>query len=126
MKFAKIVFTVAGIWGILITLPLYFLYDFVSRQSPPPINHPEFYYSFVGVTLAWQAAFLLIGREPYRYRMMVIPSILEKLSYAAANLVLFLRHDISPSQALPSVTDFVLAILFVTAYVKTRSGQSAM
>jgi hypothetical protein len=30
LKFAKIVFMFAGIWGILVTLPLYFLYNFIS------------------------------------------------------------------------------------------------
>jgi len=121
VKFAKIVFTVAGVWGILITLPLYFLCNFVGRQSPPPVNHPEFYYGFVGVTLAFQVVFLLIGRDPQRYRMMVIPSILEKLSYVLANLALFLAHEISATQALPSTTDLVLMILFTTAWLKTRS-----
>ena len=67
LKFAKTVFTLAGVWGILITLPLYFLRNFVDRQSPPAITHPEFYYGFVGVTLTWQLVFLIIGRDPARY-----------------------------------------------------------
>lgn len=121
MRFAKIVFTGAGVWGILITLPLYFLCNFVGRESPPPVNHPEFYYGFVGVTLAFQVVFLLIGRDPHRYRMMMIPSIIEKLSYVLANLALFISHDISTSQALPSTTDLLLAILFIAAWTKTRS-----
>ena len=82
LKFAKVVFKVAGIWGILVTLPLYFLYDFIGHQSPPVISHPEFYYGFVGVTLTWQIVFFVIATNPARYRMMIIPSILEKFSYA--------------------------------------------
>jgi hypothetical protein len=121
LKFAKIIFTLAGIWGILITLPVYFLYDFIGKQSPPPINHPEFYYGFVGVTLAWQVVFLLVGRDPYKYRMMMIPAVREKCAYVLANLVLFLRHNISASQAVPSISDLVLATLFIAAFVKTTS-----
>ena len=101
MKFAKVVFSVAGIWGILVTLPLYFMYDYIGRQSPPAINHPEFYYGFAGVTLTWQAVFLLIARDPARYRVMIIPSIFEKFSYVIANLVLFANRRMSASQALP-------------------------
>ena len=113
---------VAGIWGILVTLPLYFLYDFIGRQSPPAINHPEFYYGFAGVTLTWQVVFLLIARDAARYRVMIIPSILEKFSYVIANLVLFANQRMSASQALPSTTDLVLALLFIAAFLKTTSA----
>ena len=122
MKFAKIVFTVAGIWGIVVTLPLYFLYDFIGRRSPPAINHPEFYYGFAGVTLTWQVVFLLIARNPARYRAVIIPSILEKFSYVIANLVLFANQRMSASQALPSTTDLIWALLFIAAFLKTRSA----
>jgi hypothetical protein len=40
MKFAKAVFWVAGIWGGLVLTPLYFLYDVIGKQDPPPITHP--------------------------------------------------------------------------------------
>jgi hypothetical protein len=122
LKFAKAVFTVAGIWGILVTLPLYFMYDFIGRQSPPAINHPEFYYGFAGVTLTWQVVFLLIARDAARYRVMIIPSILEKFSYVIANLVLLANQRMSASQALPSTTDLVLALLFIAAFLKTTSA----
>ena len=122
MKFAKVVFTVAGIWGILVTLPLYLLYDFIGHQSPPAINHPEFYYGFAGVTLTWQVVFLLIARDPARYRVMIIPSVLEKFSYVIADLVLFANQRVSASQALPSTSDLILALLFMAAFIKTRSA----
>jgi hypothetical protein len=122
LKFAKVVFAVAGIWGIVVTLPLYFLYDFIGRRSPPAINHPEFYYGFAGVTLTWQVVFLLIARNPARYRAVIIPSILEKFSYVIANLVLFANQRMSASQALPSTTDLMLALLFIAAFLKTRSA----
>src|ERR1700733_2920356 len=122
LKLAKVVFTVAGIWGILVTLPLYFLYDLIGHQSPPVITHPEFYYGFAGVTLTWQVVFLLIAKDPSRYRVMIIPSILEKFSYVLANLGLFANQRMSASQALPSTTDLVLAFLFITAFLKTTSA----
>lgn len=54
MKFAKLVFLVAGIYGLIVVLPQYFLESKVGVDSPPPITHPEFYYGFIGVTAAWQ------------------------------------------------------------------------
>lgn len=123
MKFAKIVFIVAGIWGLLVTVPLYFMYDFIGRQSPPVITHPEFYYGFVGVTLAWQLGFLLIATNPVRYRMMMIPAVVEKVSYVLANLTLFVGHRMTAAQALPSATDLVLVLLFIAAFLNTSSAR---
>jgi hypothetical protein len=124
LKFAKVVFFAAGIWGILDVLPLYFIFDFIGRKSPPAINHPEFYYGFAGVTLAWQFAFLLIGSDPSRYRIMMLPSILEKASYVLAVLVLFVQHGVSVSMALPATPDLVLGVLFIAAYMSTKpSGE---
>jgi hypothetical protein len=54
MRFARWVFLAAGVYGVLIMTPHYILEHHVNRHHPPPINHPEFYYGFVGVTLAWQ------------------------------------------------------------------------
>ena len=84
MKFAKVVFWIAGIWGLLIVAPLYFMFDLIGRQDPPPITHPGFFYGFVGAALAWQIAFLFIARDPVRYRPLMIPSMIEKFSYGAA------------------------------------------
>jgi hypothetical protein len=79
MKFAKIVFLVAGIWGVLLLAPLYFLFDMIGTRDPPPITHPAFFYGFAGLGLAWQVAFFVIARDPLRFRPIMIPSILEKL-----------------------------------------------
>jgi hypothetical protein len=83
LRFARIVFAVAGFWGLCVTMPLYFLYDFINGRGPAPITLPEFYFGFAGVTLAWQIAFLIIAADPARHRMMMIPSIIEKLSYVS-------------------------------------------
>lgn len=120
MKFAKIVFIVAGILGILQLLPLYFLFDFIGRNTPPAINHPEFYFGFSAVALAWQVVFLLIGSAPYRYRIFMLPSILEKASYVLALVVLLAQHRIGLSTAVSATSDFILGLLFIAAYVKTR------
>jgi hypothetical protein len=82
LKFAKIVFWLAAIWGFLIITPLYFMFTLISKNDPPPITHPGFFYGFVGVAMVWQLAFILIARDPVRFRPMMIPAILEKLVYS--------------------------------------------
>lgn len=57
MKFAKWVYRIAGIYGLLILTPQYFLETKNGIDFPPAINHPEYYYGFIGVALAWQVAF---------------------------------------------------------------------
>ena len=41
MRFAKIVFTIAGVCGLLVVTPLYFLVDVTGRQYPPPADYPS-------------------------------------------------------------------------------------
>jgi hypothetical protein len=60
--FAKRVFFRAGVYGLIVLVPLYFLEDRLGRIFPPPLTHPEDFYGFIGVALAWQLAFLTISR----------------------------------------------------------------
>jgi hypothetical protein len=58
MKFARRLFLIAGIYGVLVLAPQYFLEAKTGRDFPPPITHLEHYYGFIGVALAWQVFFL--------------------------------------------------------------------
>ncbi len=90
VRFARIVYLVAGIVGLIEIVPLYFYEAALNRTQPPPITHPEFYYGFVGVTLAWQVAFLVIARDPLRFRPLMPVSWIEKLLYpVAVGMVVF-------------------------------------
>lgn len=122
MKFAKVVFTIAGVWGLLVVTPLYFLFNTLSRQYPPAITHPEFYYGFAGVALAWQIAFLIIASDPVRFRLIMIPSILEKLGYAVAIIVLYLQGRIAQSNLIFAGVDLLLCLLFLMAFMKTAES----
>jgi hypothetical protein len=120
MKFARITFRVAAIWGVLVIAPLYFMFNLIGRQDPPPITHPAFFYGFVGVTLAWQIAFLIIASDPARYRPLMIPAMIEKFSYALAVFVLVSQGRMRSSDLVFAGTDFALGVLFVASYTKTR------
>ncbi|HKV05264.1 MAG TPA: hypothetical protein VJO53_09185 [Candidatus Acidoferrales bacterium] len=119
MRYAKIVFWVAGIWGLLVLTPLYFIFNMIGRQDPPPITHPAFYYGFAGVALAWQFAFFVIARDPARFRLMIIPSVLEKLGFGIPVIVLFTQRRISSSDLALGCVDLLFAALFLVAFGKT-------
>lgn len=121
MKFAKIVFYAAAVWGILILTPLYFMFDLIGRQDPPPITHPAFYYGFAGTALAWQLAFIVIARDPVRFRLMMLPSIFEKFSYGAALLALYFQHRLHGADVAFGCIDILFGVLFLAAFFKTTT-----
>jgi hypothetical protein len=119
MKFAKILFYIAGIWGILVITPLFFIFDQVGIKDPPPVTHPLFYYGFAGVALAWQFVFLAIGSNPIRFRPLMLVGILEKLGYFVPALVLYSQRRVHIADVYISCGDALLAMLFLLAYLKT-------
>jgi hypothetical protein len=124
MKFTKIVFWIAAIWGFLVLTPLYFMFDLIGRQDPPAITHPAFFYGFVGTALAWQFAFVLIARDPVRFRWMMIPSVIEKLGYGVPAFILFSQHRMHASDLTFAVADLIFAVLFTLAFLSRRKVTS--
>jgi hypothetical protein len=120
--FARVVFTVAGTWGVVVLTPLYFLFDVTGRAYPPPTSYPHFFYGFLAVALAWQCAFFVIASNPARYRVMIIPALLEKLSYVVGTVVLYLKSHIPAADATTAVPDLVLCVLFAIAFATTGSS----
>ena len=119
-RFARRVYTVAGIYGLIVMLPQYFLEDRIGRDTPPPITHPEHFYGFVGVTIAWQIAFLVIGRDPQRLRALMPVTVLEKLAFALPVAMLWAKGRIGGA-ALPFAgIDLLLGALFLVSYVRTK------
>ena len=122
MKFAKIVFWVAGIWGLLVLTPLFFIFDSIGRNDPPPVTHPGFYYGFATVALAFQFVFVVIAQDPVRFRPVMIPAVLEKLSYATALAVLYFQHRMHAADLVFAGSDLGFGLLFITAFFRTRDA----
>ena len=123
MKFARITYLVAAIYGVLVLLPGFFLEGQFSRTSPPELTHPEFYYGFYGSALVWQFAFFLIARDPARYRPLMLVSVLEKASFLIACLLLWSSGRlgmIGPFYG--SLIDGVWMGLFAIAWTRTKAG----
>jgi hypothetical protein len=121
IKFAKIIFWIAAVWGFIILTPLYFIFDSIGRQDPPPVTHPAFYYGFVAVALAWQVGFVVIARDPVRFRLMMIPAVLEKFGYGISLIVLYLQHRLHGVDVAFGSIDLLLGVLFLVAFAWTRS-----
>jgi hypothetical protein len=125
MKFAKIVFRIAGVWGILVLTPLFFLPDEINRRFPPPITHPQYYYGFVALAWVFQLIFFVIATDPIRFRPLVIPAILEKAGFVLTCVVLLLRGKITSGEASGAAADLLLGILFICAFFTTRTKPSS-
>jgi len=125
MRFAKIVFFIAGIYGLLALVPQYFLEGRIGTDHPPAITHPEYFYGFVGVGVAWQMMFLIIAGDPGRYRAAMLAGVIEKLSFAVAVPVLYLQQRVEAQIVGFSMIDLLLGVLFVSAFFTTRPRPSA-
>ena len=120
MKFATVVFRIAGVYGLLVTFPLYFVEQRMGTDYPPAINHPEYYYSFAGITVVFQILFFLIAGDPARYRRIMLISVLEKLSLLPTFVILFPQGRF-PMLWMPLlVVDLIFGVLFYAAYLRTK------
>lgn len=120
MKLVKYIFCAAGIYGLIVLLPQYFLEEKNGRDFPPAITHAEYYYGFLGVGLAFQIVFLIIARNPVRYRMMMIPAMIEKFSFVIAVYILFALGRVALAMIGVATIDLILGVLFIAAFFKTK------
>jgi hypothetical protein len=124
MKLARWIFGAAGIYGVLVIAPLYLMEARIGRDDPPAITHPEYFYGFAGITLAWQIVFLMIARDPARYRPLMLASVLEKLAWGAAAIVLFQQQRVSGMTLGFGSIDLLLGALFVVAFFFTSRADT--
>ena len=121
MKFAKYTFYVAGIYGLIALLPQYFLEAKNGRDYPPAITHPEYYYGFLGVTIAFQVVFLFIANNPVRYRpLMLLSALLEKFPFTIAVYALYALGRVHSLMVVFATIDLILGLLFIVSFLKTK------
>ena len=123
VTFAKRVFLIAGVIGLLTLVPQYFMEARIGRDFPPPVTHPEHFYGFVGVGTVWQILFLIISRDPVRLRPVMIAAVLEKLSFGVPVIVLYLQGRLPGIILGFGVFDLFLGFLFVVSYQRTAKAE---
>ena len=119
---ARRIFLIAGIYGVLVLIPQYFMESRTGRDFPPPVTHPEYYYGFIGVALAWQVLFLIMARDPVQFRLVMIPATLEKLSFGGAAVVLYIQGRLSTLMLAGGIVDLIFAALFLAAFRATSDS----
>ena len=118
MKFARYTFLIAGIYGLVVLLPNYFAEGSVGRDYPPIITHSEFFYGFVGIAVVFQIVFLIISTDPVKYRLIIIPAIMEKLSFGIPALILQSQGRMPLPWFIGGLIDLLLCTLFVISFFK--------
>jgi hypothetical protein len=119
LTFPRRVFAVAGWYGLIVMLPQYFLEAKIGRDYPPAITHAENFYGFIGVTVAWQLMFLIISRDPIRYRTAMLAAIVEKATFVIAVAVLYAQGRVAMPVVAPAGIDLVLGVLFSICFITT-------
>lgn len=122
MKFSRIVYGIAAVYGFISLLPLYFLFEKVGRDAPPPVTHPEFYYGFLGVTFLWQLIFVMIAKNPVHYRSLMPITVLEKFVYTVPVVLLYFAGRVHVSIMQSSLVDPIFGVLFVIAWFRTGAS----
>ena len=123
MKSAKYIFIIAAVYGLIVLLPMYFSESRFNADFPPAITHPEYFYGFIGVGVAWQILFLLIAINPLRYKLMMIPAMLEKFSFGIAVIILFSQQRAQIMILSSAIIDMLFGMLFIFAFFKTKEEQ---
>lgn len=111
---ARKVFLAACAWGALTLLPLPFLRTTIEQAGS--LSHPEYFYGFIGVCVAFQFIFFLVARRPAHYRALMPCCALEKMLFAGPTAVLVAAGQTPPSLLLFAGVDTVFLVLFLCAY----------
>jgi hypothetical protein len=119
MRLARYTFLIAGIYGVLVMIPQYFLEERIGIDNPPAITHPEFFYGFIGVTVAFQLVFIIISTDPLKYRRLIPACLVEKFSFVIAVAVLVYTGRTSGPIVAGAVGDLLLGILFAVSWFTT-------
>jgi hypothetical protein len=120
--FPRRVFFWGGVWGLAVLLPQFFLEAKMGELFPPPTNHPEQYYGFLAVTVAWQLVYLAISRDVVRFRPLMPLGAACKLLFVATLAALWAAGRLSATALAGATPDVVLALLFLAAWRRCASA----
>ena len=119
MRFAKWIFLIAGILGLLSMVPLTF------AEKMMGVKQPEFFYGFVFLNICWQIVYLILSSDVIRFRPIMIPAFLAKASATAALTWLYLLGRVSVQWVGIGALDGVFAALFLAGYLATGRPSEA-
>ena len=121
VRFVRRLFWTAGIFGTAAIAASIFSADQLAKASTP-ISHPEFFYGFNGIALAWQFMFLLIGSDPGRYRWAMLPAALEKFAFALPCAYYLVQGQLAHILVPFAAIDAILGVSFLIAHRSLRKS----
>ena len=118
VRLARRLFAVAGIYGLIVLLPLFFAEPLLAARAP--LNHPEYFYGFLGAASVMQLVYLTIARDPVRFRPLMPLAVLAKLNFFIAVAILYAFGRVNSwSMALVSV-DLLLGLAFAFVWLRLK------
>jgi hypothetical protein len=114
------IFRISGVYGILILVPQLFRESAFAGGTQ--LTHPEFFYGFFLVSLAFQVLFLIISTDPLKYRDAMLACFLEKGGHFISCLLLFLQKRVSAEMMIASSPDALMLCLFIYSYITITPG----
>jgi hypothetical protein len=125
MTFARWTFRIAGLYGLLVLIPGFFLERQAGLADPPPITHPEFYYGFYGAALVFQLIFLTISRDPARWRPLMLIAVAEKIAFFVPCLALYFTGRMAlAGPFIGGMIDGMWMVLFAVSWRLTRPKEA--
>jgi hypothetical protein len=118
MRFARWVFAGAGIYGLIAVTPFLFLESKIAAPAAQ-LSHPEYFYGFTLVAIAFQVVFLLIARDPVRLRPIMLAGVVEKLPFGVTVPLLWLQGRVAAPLLIFAGIDIALGALFAIAWFRT-------
>jgi hypothetical protein len=116
MVFARRVFTWAAVFGFVMVAPLLVAEGLVARLLHHALNQPQWYYGFAEVALGFQVVYLIIGRDPVRYRPLMPVCGVAKLGFGVTMWTLVGLGRTDPLLGLAATPDLLWAAAFLLAY----------
>jgi len=120
VRAARLIYRIAGIYGLIVLLPLFLAEDLIARQAPPAITHPEYFYGFLGAASVMQLFYLVVAGDPLRFRPMMPITVLAKLNFVAVVAILFLQGRLAAATLPLPALDLVIGIAFAWAWLRLR------
>ncbi len=118
VKISRNIFRLSGIYGLLILIPQLFRESSFATAGVS-LNHPEFFYGFFLVSLAFQVLFLIISTDPVKYRSVMLACFIEKGGHFTSCVLLFLNNRLATDMMIASSPDALMLCLFIYSYIIT-------
>ena len=120
IRFARRIYTGAGIYGLLVLIPLYFTIEQTGRDYPPAITHRVLH------RLCRRRRRLAARLPDHRPRSAALSAdhaghVRGEAVLPSSATVMYVRGTLPPPLMVGAAMDMLLCALFVTAYIRTTA-----